>query len=256
MAKAFIYDAVGTVDATTVDGTTAGAAFTPEGTPGDAITDYQLLTDQSIGNGTGFGDDDALRIDFGASVDATKLIVNFSAVETDNVELWVGDHATAMDNDQGVIVQHTTQIESGWTIIDLGGTISGRYWFIVADGVLENFTEIIIGDQLDFALNPNLGGSEGKLFGINVMESYGGIEYTNRRHAGKTTWNWNWSLISSAMRGNLETFRDACEKDRLKYLYYDETSYFYCRMDASSLNFTEQAYLAYSTPFSQREQIS
>jgi len=252
MAKAFIYDSVGTPSATTVDGTTNGVTFTP----GTAITNEEYLNDQSISSAaTDFGDDDAIRLDFGASVDATKLAVYFNAVETDNVELYVGDHATTMDDDQAVIVQHTTQLEIGWTVIDLGGTISGQYWFIVADGALAGLTEIMIGDQYDFAQNPELGGTEGEIFGIDTTESYGGIEYSNKRHAGKTVWTWNWNLIGSTMKSNLETFRDAVEGTRLKFIYYDETSYHWVRMD-SGLAFTEIAYLAWGTSISLREQLA
>ena len=94
----------------------------------------------------------------------------------------------------------------------------------------------------------------GEEFGTDVITSYGGNEYSNKRHNPKTTWSWNWSNISSSMKTSLENVRDSVQ-DHKKFLYYDETSYHYVRM-GKPLEFTEVAYQRYSTNIKLREQLA
>ena len=256
MAKAFIYDSAGTVDAITVDGTTAGGT---DFTAGVTIANEHYLNDNSIANAaTTFDDNDAIQFDFTVPKSATKVAVYFNAQEESNIEI----HASNEVEGGGVFDMgaadktHSTTIEIGWTIIDLGGTVTGRYWYIVGDGALEGLCEVIIGTQYDFDSNPSLGNTLGENFGIDVVETYGGIEHSNKRHAGKTVWNWQWEYVSSSTKTSLETLRDAVDGDRLKFIYDDETTKNWVRMGADSLVFTETTYQAWSAPISLREQLS
>ena len=248
-----MYDSAGTVDATMSAGTTVGAAYTD--TPA-AVTNEAFANDQTINDIiTDFGDDDAIRFDFGASISARYIAVYFSAEETDNLDIYAGDHATTMDDDQGKLISHTDTFAAGWTIIDITASKAGRYWFVVADGAISNLTEVIIGTKLDFAWNPDLGGTTGDVYGVDLVTSYGGYEYTNKRHDVKKTWSWGWSDLSEAFKDNLATMRQAIDGNRLKFIYNDESSSYWVRMSANSLNMKEDTYLAFSTSVQLTEQL-
>ncbi len=253
MAKSFVYDSVATVDATTIDGT--------RGVPDDvtfaasaSITNEHYFNDNSIANAvTSFDDDDVIQFDFGASVDAEFVAIHTTTQETNDVLIHVASSATAMG---AAKVTQSDTFEVGWTIIDLGGTESGRYWYIVSDGGFTGMTEIIIGAKYVFDANPSLGNTLGENYRIDVVETYGGIEHSNKRHDGKTVWNWVWEFISASTKTSLETLRDAVDGDRLKFIYDDETTKNWVRMSADSLVFTETTYQAFSAPISLREQLS
>ena len=218
MSKIFYYDK-GTADATVSSGTTSGTTYTDN----DAITNDTLANDQSIGAAcTSFGDNDALRFDFSSSIDAEYVAVYFNAGETDNIDIYSGDSATAMGTK---IVSHTTTIVADiWTIIDLGGTESGRYWFIVADGALVGLCEVMVCSKYTFASHYDLGDSESKIHGIDTERSYGNVKSSNKRHDKLKTWNWTWPVVSSADKTNLETFENAIDIVRLKFIFDDETT--------------------------------
>jgi len=132
-----------------------------------------------------------------------------------------------------------------------------RYYFILAvGGSLDGFTEVMIGKKYEFALNYDMGTSFKEGWGVDVIESYGGSEYANKRREPKTVWSATWGNISSTMRTSLEAMRDACGGPLKKFLYYDETSYHWVRMTEDSLNFTEVSNGRYSTNITLIEQLS
>ena len=247
MAKSFIYDSIGFSEATVQAGTASGSTFTPSS---GAVTDEHRATDQSIGSAiTSFNVQDTIRFDLGSSQTANVIAVNFNGEETDQFKVYTGASTTAMGT--AILTDDFTMTGSGWDVFTLSGT--GQYWFLrSADDTFLNMTEVIIGTKYDFDVNFDLNNKIGEEFGTDVMTSYGGQEYANKRHEPKTTWNWNWSNISSSMKTSLESVRDSVQ-DHKKFIYYDETNYHYVRM--SGLDFTEVAYQRYSTNISLREQL-
>lgn len=249
MAKTFYWDSTGTVNATVSAGTTSGTTYTDGAS---SVTDEAFANDQSIANAiTSFDDNDAIRFDFGSSVDATMVAVYFTSAETADLEIYAADSATAM----GTIDKDATDsFSAGWNIIDLGDTVSGRYWFIVADGSVDTLTEVIIGDSFTFPQGYDLGNTKGGIYGVDVTESYGGVEAANKRHGEKKTWSWTWSYLSETNKGYLDTMREDIDFDFLKFIYYDDSDYHWVRL-VGGLEFSEVAFQAYNTSVSLRGQL-
>jgi len=249
MAKKFYWDSTKTIDATVSAGTTVGTTYTDGA---GNVTNEAYANDQSVAAlVTSFDDDDAIRFDFTSSVDGDYIMVYFDAQETDNLDIYAGASATAMGTK---IVSHTTTFTAGWNIINLGGTESGRYWFIVADGAIANLAEIFIGELFTFPVGYDLGNTKGAIYGVDVTESYGGIESANKRHGAKGTWNWSWSFLSETAKDNLVTMREDIDFNRLKFIYDDETTKNWVRL-VGGLDMTEVVIQGYNTTVSLRGQL-
>ena len=250
MAKKFYYD-LGTVDATSSNGTTGGT--TTYNPTESAITNPTLANDQSIGAAcTAFGDNDALRFNFGASVTARYVAVYFNATETDNIEIHCGSSATAMGAAKTTYT--TTIVANVWTVIDIGSSQSGQYWFIVADGALVGLCEVMICNAYTFAANYDLGDSESKIHGIDIDRSYGNVKASNKRHDELKTWSWTWPVVSSADKTNLETFENSIDIVRLKFIFDDETTKWWVSKN-NIFNFSSIATGYYSVSCELQEEV-
>jgi len=119
---------------------------------------------------------------------------------------------------------------------------------------ISNLTEVIIGTKYEFDVEPDIGNTLGEEYGTDIMTSYGGQEYANKRHEPKTTWDWNWSFVTASMKTSLESLNSSVQ-DHKKFVYYDETSYNYVRM-TKPMAFNEVAYNVFSTSISLKEQLS
>jgi len=250
MAKSFIYDSIGFSEATVQAGTASGTTFTANS---GAITDEHRAIDQSIGSViTSFDYQDTIRFDLGSSQTANVIAVNFNGAEDDQFKVYASASATAMGT---AILDDEFNVSSagGWSVWTLSGT--GRYWFLrSADDTFLNMTEVIIGTKYNFDVNFDLNNKLGEEFGTDIITSYGGNEYANKRHEPKTTWSWNWSYLSSNQKTSLEDLNSKVQ-DHKKFIYYDETTYHYVRM-VKPLVFTEVAPSVYSTSMTLREQLA
>ncbi len=252
MAKKFYWDSTKTIDATVSAGTTVTTTYTDA--PG-AVTNEAYVNDQSVAAlVTSFGNDDAIRFDFTSSVTARYIAVYFDAQETDNLDIYAGEHATNMINDQAKLISYTTTFTVGWNIIDIGASKTGRYWFIVADGAIANLAEIFIGELFTFPVGYDLRNTKGAIYGVDVTESYGGIESANKRHGAKGIWNWSWSFLSETAKDNLVTMREDIDFNRLKFIYDDETTKNWVRL-VGGLDMTEVVFQGYNTTVSLRGQL-
>jgi hypothetical protein len=251
MARSFIYDNIGLTESTLTDGTVSGTTFSSSG----AVTNEERAIDMSIStNFSSFNANDALRFNVGsanASTNANAIAVYFTSVHGHDVRLYCGSSATAMGTH---ILDKTDNWVVGWNVITFSAT-AGQYWFIHSTtGTIDDITEVIIGNKYDFNVNPELNAKTGEEFGTDIMTSYGGNEYANKRHAPKTTWDWNWSHILSTQKTALEDM-NASVQDWKKFIYYDDTNYHYVRM-TKPVTFTEVAPSVYSANMSLREQLS
>ena len=255
MARSFIYDNIGLTESTLTDGTVDGTTFASSNT----VTNEERAIDMSVSTAltlfSGAGDpDDGLRFDVGtanASTNANAIAVYFTSAHGHDMKIYSGSSATAMGT---AIANKTDNWVEGWNVITFSAT-AGRYWFIHATtGLFDDITEVIIGNKYDFAVNPELNAKTGEEFGTDIMTSYGGNEYANKRHAPKTTWDWNWSHILSTQKTALEDM-NASVQDWKKFIYYDDTNYHYVRM-TKPVTFTEVAPSVYSANMSLREQLS
>ncbi|MFQ6610778.1 MAG: hypothetical protein ACE5D7_08280 [Fidelibacterota bacterium] len=250
MAKSFIYPNSNLLTATITDGT---VSIGPPNTfsSSDSITNEERINDLSIATEiSGVGVDDGIRIDLGSSQTCNAIMVYTSAADTNNVNLYGGSGATSMNNSAEYSF---TSLSAGWNI----GTFSdaaSQYWFLHHDGAIA-YAEVVLGKKYDFDLAFDLNNTIGEQYANTMNESYGGIEYVTKRHGAKTVWEWNWANISASMKTSLESVRDAVEGDYKKFIYYDETSYYWVRMSKDSLKFTEIAFNRYSTNMKLTEQL-
>lgn len=258
MAKSFIYPSA-SIPIAVIEG---GAFVEATGAFGTGATpaNESRLTDQSTGSAVGDFeqdsgvDDEGIRIDLsGSSLNNDTIALYFSTTETDDMVLTVDGVAdnTSPDQTINIIADHAANV---WTVQSFTAD-QGRYWFLRRDtGTISGLMEMILGNKYDFVFERDLNNTIGEAHGVDVVTSYGGVEYANKRHNSKTVWAWTWTNISSAMKTSLETMRDIVGVDK-KFLFYDETSYHYVRMSADSLQFTETAHLRYSTSIRLTQQL-
>ena len=260
MARQFIYDNIGFSEATVEDGTVSSTTFDPAPT---SVTNEERANDMSISTTfTSFDTNDALRFDLGAdnaSKTANCIALYYTSAHGHDFKLYKSDHATNMGSAE---LDYTNALVEGWNIQNLTER-SGQYWFLQSTtGTIDDISEVIIGTKYTFAVNPELNSKIGEEFGTDIMTSYGGNEYANKRHAPKTTWDWNWSHILSTQKTALEAL-NASVQDWKKFLYYDDatgnegdaSNYHYVRM-TQPITFTEVAPNVYSANMSLREQLS
>jgi len=249
MAKKFLYDSVGLNSATLTDGTISGTAFTSS----DSLTNESYLNDENIINATtDWAGNDGCLIDLGSTKTVTGFGAYFtSAAESTSFILYEGLSTTSLTLTGSASV---TGSSAGWIITDVS-SLSSRYFFIKTNSVTTPVSEIMLGTMYTFGQSPELGGVEGKIHGVDVVESYGGYEYANKRHGGKKIWDLSFNNISSTMKTSLTTLRDTIDGDHRKFIYYDGSSSHYVRASQDSFNFKETAYQVYNTSVKLRQQI-
>jgi|APSaa5957512535_1039671.scaffolds.fasta_scaffold03666_13 hypothetical protein len=277
MARSFIYDNIGLTESTLTDGTVSGTTYDPtvstvtneeraiDMSISTALTGFSGADDDDLPAGGDDGTDDGLRFDVGtanASTNANAIAVYFTSAHGHDMKVYSGSSATDGTVMGTALANKTDNWVVGWNVITFSAT-AGQYWFIHATtGLFDDITEVIIGNKYDFDVNPELNAKTGEEFGTDIMTSYGGNEYANKRHAPKTTWDWNWSHILSTQKTALESL-NASVQDWKKFIYYDDSdstttppsTYHYVRM-TKPVTFTEVAPNVYSANMSLREQLS
>jgi hypothetical protein len=252
MAKQFIYDSVGFAEATATAGISGSSPLYLflESSTLDGTESY--ANDSSLSRAvTSFYTADTIRYDLGSSQTANVIALYFTGTETDNLDIYVNTVSNAIGSTP--VLSITDTFTSGWNIFDLSGT--GQYWYLVSNNsYISNLTEVIIGTKYEFDVEPDIGNTLGEEYGTDIMTSYGGQEYANKRHEPKTTWDWNWSFVTASMKTSLESLNSSVQ-DHKKFVYYDETSYNYVRM-TKPMAFNEVAYNVFSTSISLKEQLS
>jgi len=251
MAKTIYYDSVGLLEATITAGTHSGTTFTVSAS---AVTNEHYIIDQSIAQAvTSYDLNDMIRIDLGSShsgsIDFLLHHNKSTSDETDNLGFFNADHATAT----GSRTHLDTTTTPEWNIQPISN--SSRYQFIQSqEGGFAGLTEIIIGTKLEFENEPDIGIATQEIFGTDLNTSLGGVEYANKRHEPKTTFQLNFSNISQTFKNNLVSFEQDVTNFK-KFVYYDDSNYHYVRLD-SPIKFTEVAFQRFSASLKLREQLS
>ena len=199
MAKYFLYPDANIYDTGAITtGTSNGTTFSSS----SSIVNANRITDQSIGSAiSDFDQNDAIRIDMGASSSPNAIAFYHSAADDNNINIYASDNATL-----GTAVENiTSDFSAGWTIVDISVS-SKQYLYIVNVTAAEwdYCTEIMVGTKLTFDRNYDLGGKFGKKFGVTNTESYGGVEYSHKRHDGKETWEWEWTRLTNTQMKSLQ----------------------------------------------------
>ena len=252
MAKKFIYPNANLYDVTPVGGALSSTNFAED----TDVTNEHRLTDVSISTAAGFpANFDTVRFDLSASGNSWDTIAVYAnGADTDDLNFYGSDSATSsLSFITGS--NFADAFAAGWNVRDSMSN-STRYVFMRGTGELNIFTEVIIGTTLEFPFNPNLNSKESKQFGVDVVESYGGNEYANKRHDGKRMWEISFSNLTEANKTSFESMRDAISTNFLKFLYYDDSSYYWVRALKGSFDFTEVAYQSYNMNVKMIEQLA
>lgn len=253
MAKKFYYDSMGFYDLNASGRIKAGTYSSGNFTASDgAITNEHYIADMSIARSvTGFGDEDTIRIDFTSSKTASSILLyNTGSQETNDLYVYKSSSATSSLTE----VDQLATTDAGWDADEFSST-SERYWFLRSeDGDFTGLSEVILGVPLTFENEPDIGSSTTELFATDINKSYGGVEYGNKKHNPQSTWTLNFKNISQTFKDNLVSFEQSVT-DFKKFVYYDESSYHYVRLDGP-INFIEVAYQRYSASIKLREQLS
>ena len=248
----FIYDNCGFSEATTADGTVFGTTFAAS----SSITNEERANDMSIGTAfTSFGANDALRFDVGtdnSSTDCDRAAFYFTSAHGHDMKVFSASSDDAMGT---ALVNKEDNWVAGWNELSFSDA-SGQYKFIQSTtGTIDDITEVIIGKKL-LLTNVDLSITEGKIHGNKVTTSQGGQTYSKKRHNGKRFWYFDLKLVDSSYKTSLETMRNSLYGSHKKFLYYDDSSYYYVRMSDDSLRFTEVAVGVYDTQIKLTEQLS
>ena len=250
MAKKFYYDNVDLLNATITAGTLSGTTFS---TSASAITNEHYINDQSIGHAvSSFDLDDAIKIDFGSAKAITDVLThnNSTSDETDNLIIYYSSSAS----DIGTAFAINTTSPPAWDLVSASSQ-SARYWYIrSSEGTHAGLTEVIMGVPLEFENEPDIGIATQEIFATDLNTSLGGVEYANKRHEPKTTFQLNFSNISQTFKNNLVSFEQDVTNFK-KFVYYDDSNYHYVRLD-SPIKFTEVAFERFSASLKLREQLS
>jgi len=262
MAKAFIYDNIGLLEATLTDGSHAVNGAEGQFNPDATLTNEERATDQSIGLAvSAWAQNDMLRIDLGASPgEPDTIAVFFNALENDNIKIYGGAHATDLDTSVELLSWITAFTANTWIVSALSAG-DYQYYFIRSSsaGGLVGLCEIIIGKIYTFEEQLLQGGIIGDDPGVNILTSQGGIEFANKKHDPKTRWTDRWGGLSASEKTNLESFRDDVGVNYKKFLYSEDGTtgpFHWVRMTPDSLYFTNEAgKVSYSAPITLIEQL-
>ena len=259
MAKAFIYDSVDLLNSTLVDGVITGTTFNPAG---DQLTNEERAIDQSIGSiVSSWALNDALRIDLGPSPGEPNIIaVLFNVTENDEIKIYAGNHATDLTSSIERLNMDAGFTRNIWRVTTFdSGPGNVRYYFIrsTTAGGLVGLVEIIIGTKYTFDVNFQLGDDEYDRPLVDVVTSYGGQEYANKRADMKREFAWEWEVPTAAIKASLKSFKTDVDGNFKKFLFYnDEDSiYYWVRMSAGSLKFKRKAYDFWTTNVKLTQQL-
>ena len=251
MAKKFYYDSVNLLDATISAGTLSGTTFSLSSS---AITTDHRIIDQSIVHAvSSFDDEDAIRIDLGSAKTVSNVLMHNNSATQETNDLWI--YYSSSNSDIGVAwAINSTTPPASWDI-STASSQTARYWYLRSeDGVYSGLTEVILGVPLTFENEPDIGIATQEIFATDLNTSLGGVEYANKRHEPKTTFQLNFSNISETFKNNLVSFEQDVTNFK-KFVYYDDSTYHYVRLD-SPIKFTEVAFQRFSASLKLREQLS
>ena len=264
MAKYFLYSHPNLYDTGAVRGGAITGSTTKTWTESSsAITNVDRVADQNIGSViSSVAQYDTIRIDMGSGFSCDAIAFYHTAADTNDLEIYASNSASTFTTGSPGSDDHIQTISAdftagAWQITDI--TITSKRYIYIYNGTANEWdycSEIMLGTKYTFDRNYDLGGKFGKAFGVTNMKSYGGIEYSHKRHDGKETWDWEWTRLTNAQMNSLVTLRDAVEGSRFKFLYYDGTAWNWVRMSDKSLQKKEIAYQTYNTSIQLIQQLA
>ena len=261
MARQFIYDSVGFSEATLQAGSYSESSGTYSFTANSGlISNIDRLSDQNISVilGIGWVRYEVVQIDLGSEQSPDTIATYHVGTAENNVlNIYASNSNNSWVTGDFVVATGSTLPADEWSVFSLPQNITNKRYIYIYNATNDNYmnvSEILIGSKYTFDVNPELNSKIGEEFGTDVVTSYGGNEYANKRHEPKTTWDFTFSHILSTQKTALEAL-NANIQDWKKFIYYDDTNYHYVRL-ASPIEFTEVAPNVFSANVSLREQLA
>ena len=194
MARSFIYDNIGFSEATLQAGSYVQTGDSYAFTSNSAlISNLDRLQDQniSVSLGVGWIRYEVVQVDLGSQKSPDTIATYHQTVaENNQLLIYASDSATSWVTDDYITTTSGTLPIDTWTVASM--SVTNKRYIYMYNGTNDNYayiSEMIIGTKYDFAVNPELNAKTGEEFGTDIMTSYGGNEYANKRHAPKTTWD-------------------------------------------------------------------
>tara|TARA_R100001594_G_scaffold42605_1_gene74728 strand:+ start:9458 stop:10213 length:756 start_codon:yes stop_codon:yes gene_type:complete len=219
-------------------------------TDSSQVTNEENINSNSITSTvvTSFGNEDAIRIDFGTTKTLDFIAHYMSSADTNDLYIYSSNSSAASYTQLGTILSSAI----GWNIKEIDET-TNRYWVIRSeDGTFSGLREVLLGKIINLQI-PDIGSEEQEDYSTIYQQSYSGTQYSNKIDQPSTLFTLNFSFIDSDLKSDLETMQSTVQ-NRLKFVYYDESSYHYVRL-VSPLQFTQVANSVYSTTMILQEQF-
>jgi len=258
MSKFLLYSVNGRGSSASIDSgsiASGGGAYTSNASK---VTNDERLLDDSVATAASFtAQHAAVRVDKGsASIDVIdSFAFHSSAAGSNGIQVYTN---SASDNSTATEKLTFDDIALGWNAnTSLTAGDSERYWYVAAhEAAVSTITEIMFAKKVNLT-NVTLAGTEGVIHGNKVVQSQGGVQYSNKRHDGIRFFNFDLKFISSTYKTTLETMRDSLFGSHDKLLYYDGVSeYILVRLSDDSLQFKEVAFNVFDTQIKLTEQLS
>tara|TARA_R110000824_G_scaffold399819_1_gene605838 strand:+ start:43 stop:831 length:789 start_codon:yes stop_codon:yes gene_type:complete len=262
MARQFIYDNVGFSEATLTTGTKSGGDNFDSSSP--TIASIARISDQNITTGIASGEwsqYDTVQIDLGSAQSSDTIALYHIGADNNNLEVYASNDSggyvsSGGSNDWVATLGNypTNYPTNDWKVFS--ASVSSKRYIYIYDTTANNYdylSEMIIGSKYTFDVNPELNSKITEEFGTDVIISYGGDEYANKRHSPSTVWDFSFSHILSTQKTALEALNSNVQ-DWKKFIYKDDSSYHYVRL-VEPINFTEVAPNVFSANIKLREQF-
>jgi len=252
MASYFIYDSINMYrsDNTVTEGTITTGTFSAS----NSLTNHERSSDQNIGTViTGVNDNDAIEYAVGSSVTADAAAVYFTGddgVASGTIMTFYIDTDRTSLPSKGTL---SAVSSSGWAVASLTET-TGTNFFTEFNASVSNVAEILIGKKLTFEIEPDVNIQTTKDYATEVQRSLGGVEYAINVNPGQEVITISFQNISSTFKNDLITMQDALKGEGKKFLYYDNSSFHWVRLD-KTITFTEIADGRFSTQLTLRQQL-
>ena len=267
MAKFLLYSVDGREGSASVDSGSIDPGGGAYSSNASKVTNDERLVDGSVATAANFtAQHAAVRVDKGAAaIDTVDSFAFHSTAAGDN-GLQVYTNSSSSNSTDTEKLTFDTIIQ-GWNVSAQGksradseakltASDSERYWYVAAhEAAVSTITEIMFAKQVDLK-NVTLSGTEGVTNGNRVIQSQGGVQFSNKRHDGIKFWNFDLSFISATYKTELEAMRDAVFGSHDKIIYYDDNNYNLVRLSDDSLQFKEVAFNVFETKIKLTEQLS
>lgn len=256
MASFFIYDSINQYrsDNTVSEGTFSGTTFTAS----NSLTNHERSSDQNIGYAlSGVAANDAICYQVGSAAAADVVAMRFSGdcgiSVQDNSENTIR-FGTALNALSGAVNFGSGSTVASWRVKSFTEVTAKTKFCVEFNDAQDNISEILIGKKLTFEVEPDVNVQSSINYRNEIQKSLGGVEYALNVNPGQEVITISFQNISATFKASLITMQDALLGEAKKFLYYDNSTYHWVRLE-KPLTFTEIADGRFSTSITVRQQI-